>query len=57
MLDAAVKAATAMGVHVCAAAGNSADDASQYSPGRVPEVLTIGATDAFDTMATFSSYG
>lgn len=57
MLDAAVKSASSLGVHICAAAGNSADDASQYSPGRVPEILTIGATDAFDNMASFSSYG
>lgn len=57
MLDAAVKAAVDMGVHVCAAAGNSADNADQYSPGRVQEILTVGASDANDNQAVFSSFG
>lgn len=57
MLDLAVRAAVAAGVHVCVAAGNSDDNASQYSPARVEGALTIGATDSSDNKAYFSSYG
>jgi hypothetical protein len=39
------------------AAANWSDDASFYSPARVSEALTIGATDITDTRAEFSNYG
>ncbi|GAA2530060.1 MULTISPECIES: S8 family peptidase [Streptomyces] len=61
-VDAAVKNSIASGVTYAVAAGNGnqggkAQDACNYSPARVPEALTIGATDKTDTKASWSNYG
>lgn len=56
-LDAAVTSAVAANIHVCAAAGNSDDNADAYSPGRVASILTVGASDIHDQRAYFSSFG
>ena len=65
-LDAAVQRAIADGVSFSVAAGNSgglvagllgSDDACTGSPSRVPEALTVGATDARDAKAGYSSRG
>ncbi len=48
--------AIAKGVLVIAAAGNSGCDCLSY-PAAYPEVLSVGATDASDNRASFSSYG
>lgn len=61
-LDDAVKRTIASGVAMAVAAGNGnqagrAQDACKYSPARVPEAMTIGATDKTDTKASFSNYG
>ena len=65
-LDNAVKGAIADGVVFAVAAGNDgglvgeltgAADACNGSPSRVPEALTVGATDPTDTMASYSSRG
>ncbi|KAG8889547.1 subtilisin-like serine protease [Tulasnella sp. 332] len=56
-LDTAVTAAVRAGIHVCAAAGNSDDNADAYSPGRVASILTVGASDIHDQRAYFSSFG
>lgn len=65
-LDAAVKGAIADGVSFSVAAGNSGggvggllgtDNACTGSPSRVPEALTVGATDASDAKASYSSRG
>merc|ERR1712216_959610 len=53
----AVAKAVEAGVTVVVAAGNSADDACQYSPAFAPEAITVGATDRHDKMASFSNYG
>ncbi len=61
-LDLAVQNSIAAGVSYAVAAGNGniagrAQDACNYSPARVPEAMTIGATDNTDTKASFSNYG
>ena len=61
-LDNAVKNSIADGVSYAIAAGNGnmggvAQDACKYSPARVPEAITIGATDATDRKASWSNYG
>lgn len=56
-LDTAVRNTIASGVTFAVAAGNSSDDASNYSPARVSEALTVGATTSTDARATYSNYG
>jgi subtilisin family serine protease len=61
-LDSAVQRSIVGGVTYAVAAGNGnqggrAQDACRYSPARVPEALTIGATDKTDTKTTWSNYG
>ncbi|WP_175412542.1 S8 family peptidase [Streptomyces sp. TRM64462] len=61
-LDAAVQNSITSGVTYAVAAGNGnqggrAQDACKYSPARVPEALTVGATDKTDTKASWSNYG
>ena len=56
-LDDAVRRSIVDGVIYCIAAGNSSADASRYSPARVTEAVTVGATDINDGFAYFSNYG
>jgi subtilisin family serine protease len=63
-LDAAVLALVEDGVHVVVAAGNSGAPAANFSPARIAEVLTVGATgfvsdgNVFVLIeAEFSNYG
>ncbi|MFF3290825.1 S8 family peptidase [Streptomyces sp. NPDC003023] len=61
-VDAAVQNSIASGVSYAIAAGNGnqggrAQDACRYSPARVPEALTVGATDKTDTKSSWSNYG
>ena len=57
VLDQAVKLCVQQGVHVVVAAGNENVDASQSSPARVQEVITVGASTIDDQRAFFSNYG
>ncbi len=61
-LDNAVKNSIASGVTYAIAAGNgdifgNPQDACTTSPARVPEAITVGATDSSDQKASFSNYG
>ena len=61
-VDAAVRNSIADGVSYAVAAGNGnfigrAQDACKYSPARVSEAMTIGATDNTDKKASWSNYG
>ena len=56
-LERAVTALSNDGVAVTVAAGNEAEDACSGSPARLPQVLTVGATDVSDAMAPFSNGG
>lgn len=61
-LDNAVKNSIASGVQYTVAAGNGnwmgrQDDACKYSPARVPEAITVGATTSSDAKASYSNYG
>ncbi|MGW1030318.1 S8 family serine peptidase [Streptomyces sp. NPDC002577] len=56
-LDAAVQKATASGVTFAVAAGNESADASEGSPARVPEAITVASSTKDDEQSSFSNYG
>jgi subtilisin family serine protease len=61
-VDQAVRNMIASGVATAIAAGNGnpggrAQDACKYSPARVTEAMTIGATSSSDAKASWSNYG
>jgi subtilisin family serine protease len=56
-LDRAVAALSDDGVAVAVAAGNESTDTCASSPGRVPQVLTVAASDGNDVMPSFSNGG
>jgi subtilisin family serine protease len=56
-VDAAVRGSIADGVSYAIAAGNSNRNACSFSPARVAEAMTVGATDQNDRKASFSNRG
>ncbi|UUL76102.1 S8 family serine peptidase [Pseudarthrobacter sp. Fe7] len=56
-LDDAIRGIINDGVTAVVAAGNAAVDACTTSPARVPEALTVAASDSSDRQAGFSNYG
>lgn len=57
VLDNAIRASIAAGVTYVAAAGNSTESACFYSPARIDEVITVGATTMDDTRMPNSNFG
>jgi PKD repeat protein len=56
-LDNAVSGLIAAGVTTVVAAGNAGADACKYSPARVKEAITVGATGPTDARSSFSNWG
>lgn len=56
-LNAAIARAVADGITVVVAAGNSNDDACNYSPASEPSAITVGASDRTDLRSSFSNWG
>ena len=56
-LDTAVRNSIASGVTYAVAAGNDSSNASNYSPARVSEAITVGSTTSTDARSSFSNYG
>ncbi|NOT47740.1 MAG: S8 family serine peptidase [Acidobacteria bacterium] len=56
-LDAGITNAVASGLTVVVAAGNSSASACNYSPSRVPNAITVGASYDTDARALYSNYG
>ncbi|MGW0554665.1 S8 family peptidase [Streptomyces sp. NPDC002926] len=56
-LDTAVRNSIASGVTYAVAAGNDGANASNYSPARVAEAITVGSTTSTDARSSFSNYG
>ncbi|MFI1867669.1 S8 family peptidase [Streptomyces jumonjinensis] len=57
VLDTAVRNSIASGVTYAIAAGNSNANASNYSPARVGEAITVGSTTSTDARSSFSNFG
>jgi PKD repeat protein len=56
-LDTAVNNSINAGVIYAVAAGNSTADACNYSPARVANAITVGATTSSDARASYSNFG
>ena len=56
-VNAAVAGATAKGITMVVAAGNSAANACNYSPSSEPTAITVGATTSTDARASYSNFG
>ncbi len=57
VLDSAITNSIASGVTYVTAAGNYNQNACNYSPARVPNAITVGATTSLDQKASYSSFG
>lgn len=56
-VDVAVRNSIRANVTYVVAAGNADADARLYSPGRLPDAITVAATDMLDRRGTFSNWG
>jgi len=56
-VDAAVQELIDAGLPVVVAAGNENSDACNVSPAKVPDAITVGASDKSDIFASYSNWG
>lgn len=56
-LEDAIRGSIAAGVSYVVAAGNQSIDVKDMTPARIPEVLTVAASDFFDRRTTFTDFG
>ncbi|MEV3949941.1 S8 family peptidase [Streptomyces halstedii] len=56
-VNSAAAALNNSGVFLSVAAGNSDDDACDYTPASAPGVISVAASDSSDRRASFSNYG
>ncbi|TVR17180.1 MAG: S8 family peptidase [Balneolaceae bacterium] len=56
-LDTAVRNSINAGITYVTSAGNANADACNYSPARMQEIITVGATTSNDSRASYSNYG
>ena len=56
-IDTAVRNSVSSGITYAVAAGNDGANACNYSPARVAEAITVGATTSTDSRASYSNYG
>ncbi|MFD7226265.1 S8 family peptidase [Streptomyces sp. NPDC059892] len=56
-IDTAVQNSINSGVTYAVAAGNSGANAQNYSPARVADAITVGATTSTDARASYSNFG
>lgn len=56
-MDRAVRNSVAAGITYVVAAGNSSANACNFSPARVSQAITIGATTVTDARASYSNWG
>jgi subtilisin family serine protease len=54
-MDIAFENTITAGIHFSVSAGNTNEDACNYSPGRVPGVITVGASDIENNKAAYTS--
>lgn len=57
MTNQAANEAVSAGLFMAVAAGNSNDNAANYSPASAANVCTVGAIDKNDARASYSNYG
>lgn len=55
-IDAAVNKAISDGIVMCVAAGNNGRSASNYSPARVTNAITVGATGSSPTLSSLDAF-
>lgn len=56
-LEDAIRRSVAQGITYVVAAGNDSMDVKDVAPARMPEVITVGASNSSDQMAPFSNFG
>ena len=57
LLEQALRNLIARGISVVAAAGNDGANACDYTPGRMPEAITVAASEISDGAASYSNFG